>query len=113
MLVLGVNVTRAAIGAFGFRLRAGTASAKSRRCGSPSWADRDDSRPTCRNAGDVWLAAKPRRALHGLRRSRRAARSWLYLSTAGRSAEFFGLWGFATPPGRHLGPLTYGAVTDD
>jgi UMF1 family MFS transporter len=34
-----------------------------------------------------------------------------YLSPAGRSAEFFGLWGFAIRLAAILGPLTYGAVT--
>src|SRR5262249_33984051 len=34
-----------------------------------------------------------------------------YLSPAGRSAEFFGLWGFATRLAAILGPLPYGAVT--
>jgi UMF1 family MFS transporter len=34
-----------------------------------------------------------------------------YLSPAGRSAEFFGLWGVATRLAAILGPLTYGAVT--
>jgi UMF1 family MFS transporter len=34
-----------------------------------------------------------------------------YLSPAGRSAEFFGLWGVATRLASILGPLTYGIVT--
>src|SRR5260221_6305065 len=34
-----------------------------------------------------------------------------FLSPAGRSAEFFGLWGVAVLLGAILGPLTYGAVT--
>jgi UMF1 family MFS transporter len=34
-----------------------------------------------------------------------------YLSPAGRSAEFFGLWGVAIRLAAILGPLTYGAVT--
>jgi UMF1 family MFS transporter len=34
-----------------------------------------------------------------------------YLSPPDRSAEFFGLWGFATRLAAILGPLTYGAVT--
>jgi UMF1 family MFS transporter len=34
-----------------------------------------------------------------------------FLSPAGRSAEFFGLWGVATRLAAILGPLTYGVVT--
>jgi UMF1 family MFS transporter len=34
-----------------------------------------------------------------------------YLSPRERSAEFFGLWGFATRLAAILGPVTYGAVT--
>src|SRR5687768_8602646 len=34
-----------------------------------------------------------------------------FLAPAGRSAEFFGLWGVATRLAAILGPLTYGAVT--
>ena len=34
-----------------------------------------------------------------------------YLSPPARTAEFFGLWGFAVKLSSILGPLTYGAVT--
>jgi UMF1 family MFS transporter len=34
-----------------------------------------------------------------------------FLAPAGRSGEFFGLWGFATRLASILGPLTYGLVT--
>jgi UMF1 family MFS transporter len=44
--------------------------------------------------------------------SQSAARALVaYLSPAGRSAEFFGLWGLAVKLSAVLGPLTYGFVT--
>ena len=48
--------------------------------------------------------------MHGLEPVGRPRARGLF-SPRQRSAEFFGLWGFATRLASILGPLTYGAVT--
>jgi MFS-type transporter involved in bile tolerance (Atg22 family) len=110
MLILVVNVT-AAIGAFGF----GYAQDKlgkvvALRVTLVGWfvgnlvAYFSDTREM------FWVAANIAGVCMGSSQS--AGRALVaYLSPAGRSAEFFGLWGVATRLAAILGPLTYGAVT--
>ena len=110
MLILVVNVT-AAIGAFGF----GYAQDKlgkvvALRVTLVGWfignliAYFSDTREM------FWVAANIAGLCMGSSQS--AGRALVaYLSPAGRSAEFFGLWGVATRLAAILGPLTYGAVT--
>jgi UMF1 family MFS transporter len=110
MLILVVNVT-AAIGAFAF----GYAQDKlgkvvALRVTLVGWfvgnlvAYFSDTREM------FWVAANIAGICMGSSQS--AGRALVaYLSPAGRSAEFFGLWGVATRLAAILGPLTYGAVT--
>jgi UMF1 family MFS transporter len=110
MLILVVNVT-AAIGAFAF----GYAQDKlgkvvALRVTLVGWfvgnlvAYFSDTREM------FWVAANIAGVCMGSSQS--AGRALVaYLSPAGRSAEFFGLWGVATRLAAILGPLTYGAVT--
>jgi len=110
MLILVVNVT-AAIGAFAF----GYAQDKlgkvvALRVTLVGWfvgnlvAYYSDTREM------FWVAANIAGVCMGSSQS--AGRALVaYLSPAGRSAEFFGLWGVATRLAAILGPLTYGAVT--
>ncbi len=110
MLIIVVNVT-AAIGAFAF----GYAQDKlgkvvALRVTLVGWfignliAYFSDTREM------FWVAANIAGVCMGSSQS--AGRALVaYLSPAGRSAEFFGLWGVATRLAAILGPLTYGAVT--
>ena len=110
MLIIVVNVT-AAIGAFGFGYaqdRIGKVAAL--RITIVAWIAMTVVAYFSTTAGMFWVAAN----LAGLAMgsSQSAGRALVaYLSPAGRSAEFFGLWGVATRLAAILGPLTYGAVT--
>ena len=110
MLVLVVNVT-AAIGAFGFGYaqdRIGKVAAL--RITIVGWIAMVLVSYFSTTAAMFWVAAN----LAGLAMgsSQSAGRALVaFLSPAGRSAEFFGLWGVATRLASILGPLTYGAVT--
>jgi len=110
MLVLVVNVT-AAIGAFGFGYaqdRIGKVAAL--RVTLVGWVVMVVVAYFAQTPGLFWVAANLAGLCMGSSQS--AGRALVaYLSPAGRSAEFFGLWGFATRLAAILGPLTYGAVT--
>jgi UMF1 family MFS transporter len=110
MLVLLVNVT-AAIGAFGFGYaqdRLGKVLAL--RVTLVGWIAMVVVAYLSQTREMFWLAANMAGLFMGSSQS--AGRALVaYLSPAGRSAEFFGLWGFATRLAAILGPLTYGAVT--
>ena len=110
MLVLLVNVT-AAIGAFGFGYaqdRMGKVSAL--RFTIAVWVLMTVVAYFSQTKAMFWLAANLAGLCMGSSQS--AGRALVaYLSPAGRSAEFFGLWGFAIRLAAILGPVTYGAVT--
>ena len=110
VLVLVVNVT-AAIGAFGFGYaqdRMGKVAAL--RFSIAGWIAMTVIAFFARTPALFWVAANLAGLCMGSSQS--AGRALVaYLSPAGRSAEFFGLWGFATRLAAILGPLTYGAVT--
>jgi UMF1 family MFS transporter len=110
MLILVVNVT-AAIGAFGFGYaqdRIGKVWAL--RLTIVGWIAMTVVAYYSQTPGMFWVAANLAGLCMGSSQS--AGRALVaYLSPAGRSAEFFGLWGVATRLAAILGPLTYGAVT--
>jgi UMF1 family MFS transporter len=110
MLVLVVNIT-AAIGAFGFGyVQDRTGKVVALRITLVGWIAMVVVAYLSETRGTFWIAAN----LAGfcLGSSQSAGRALVaYLSPAGRSAEFFGLWGFATRLAAILGPLTYGAIT--
>jgi UMF1 family MFS transporter len=110
MLVLVVNVT-AAIGAFGFGYaqdRIGKVAAL--RVTIVGWVAMTVVAYFSQTQATFWVAANLAGLCMGSSQS--AGRALVaYLSPAGRSAEFFGLWGVATRLAAVLGPLTYGAVT--
>jgi UMF1 family MFS transporter len=110
MLVLVVNVT-AAIGAFGFGYaqdRIGKVAAL--RVTIVGWIVMTVVAYFSQTQATFWVAANLAGLCMGSSQS--AGRALVaYLSPAGRSAEFFGLWGVATRLAAVLGPLTYGAVT--
>ena len=110
MLVLVVNVT-AAIGAFGFGYaqdRIGKVAAL--RFTIAGWIVMTVTAFFAQTPGLFWVAANLAGLCMGSSQS--AGRALVaYLSPAGRSAEFFGLWGVATRLAAILGPLTYGVVT--
>ena len=110
MLVLVVNVT-AAIGAFGFGYaqdRLGKVTAL--RITLIGWVAMTVVAYLSETQSTFWVAANLAGLCMGSSQS--AGRALVaYLSPQGRSAEFFGLWGFATRLAAILGPLTYGAVT--
>jgi MFS transporter, UMF1 family len=110
MLVLVVNVT-AAIGAFGFGYaqdRIGKVAAL--RLTIVGWIAMTVVAYFSRTAATFWVAANLAGLCMGSSQS--AGRALVaYLSPAGRSAEFFGLWGVAVRLAAILGPLTYGVVT--
>jgi len=110
MLVLVVNIT-AAIGAFGFGYaqdRIGKAPAL--RLTIAGWIVMTVTAFFAQTPALFWVAANLAGLCMGSSQS--AGRALVaFLSPAGRSAEFFGLWGFATRLAAILGPLTYGAVT--
>jgi MFS transporter, UMF1 family len=110
MLVLVVNVT-AAIGAFGFGYaqdRIGKVAAL--RLTIVGWILMTVVAYFSRTPATFWVAANLAGLCMGSSQS--AGRALVaYLSPAGRSAEFFGLWGVATRLAAIVGPLTYGAVT--
>ena len=110
MLVLVVNVT-AAIGAFGF----GYAQDRIGKVGALrvtifGWIAMTVVAYFSKTPAMFWIAANLAGLCMGSSQS--AGRALVaYLSPAGRSAEFFGLWGVATRLAAILGPLTYGIVT--
>ncbi|HET7728723.1 MAG TPA: MFS transporter [Usitatibacter sp.] len=110
MLILVVNVT-AAIGALGFGYaqdRIGKVAAL--RLTIVGWIAMTVVAYFSRTPGMFWVAANLAGLCMGSSQS--AGRALVaYLSPAGRSAEFFGLWGVATRLAAILGPLTYGLVT--
>ncbi len=110
VLVLVVNVT-AAIGAFGFGYaqdRLGKVTAL--RFTIVGWVAMTVVAYVSTTAAMFWVAANLAGLCMGSSQS--AGRALVaYLSPAGRSAEFFGLWGVAIRLAAILGPLTYGAVT--
>ena len=110
MLVLLVNIT-AAIGAFGFGYaqdRIGKVVAL--RLTIVGWIVMTVTAFFAQTPGLFWFAANLAGLCMGSSQS--AGRALVaFLSPPGRSAEFFGLWGFATRLAAILGPLTYGAVT--
>jgi UMF1 family MFS transporter len=110
MLVLVVNVT-AAIGALGFghaQDRLGKVVAL--RITIVGWVLMTVVAYFSRTSALFWVAANLAGLCMGSSQS--AGRALVaYLSPAGRSAEFFGLWGVAIRLAAILGPLTYGAVT--
>ncbi len=110
MLVLVVNVT-AAVGAFGFGYaqdRIGKVWAL--RLTIVGWIAMTVVAYFSQTPAHFWVAANLAGLCMGSSQS--AGRALVaYLSPAGRSAEFFGLWGVATRLAAILGPLTYGAVT--
>ena len=110
MLVLVVNVT-AAIGALGFGYaqdRLGKVPAL--RLTIVGWVAMTVVAFFSQTPGWFWVAANLAGLCMGSSQS--AGRALVaYLSPPERSAEFFGLWGFATRLASILGPLTYGAVT--
>jgi UMF1 family MFS transporter len=110
MLVLLVNIT-AAIGAFAFGYaqdRLGKVLAL--RVTLVGWIAMVVVAYLSQTREMFWLAANLAGLCMGSSQS--AGRAIVaYLSPAGRSGEFFGLWGFATRLAAILGPLTYGAVT--
>jgi MFS transporter, UMF1 family len=110
MLVLVVNVT-AAIGALGFGYaqdRIGKVRAL--RLTIVGWIAMTVVAFASQTPAMFWVAANLAGLCMGSSQS--AGRALVaYLSPAGRSAEFFGLWGVATRLASILGPLTYGIVT--
>ena len=110
MLVILVNVT-AAIGAFGFGYaqdRIGKVAAL--RWTIVGWIAMTVVAYFARTTAVFWVAANLAGLCMGSSQS--AGRALVaYLSPAGRSAEFFGLWGVAIRLAAILGPLTYGVVT--
>ncbi len=110
MLILVVNVT-AAIGAFGF----GYAQDRIGKVGALrvtifGWIAMTLVAYFSKTPAMFWIAANLAGLCMGSSQS--AGRALVaYLSPAGRSAEFFGLWGVATRLAAILGPLTYGIVT--
>ncbi|MGZ5061281.1 MAG: MFS transporter [Usitatibacter sp.] len=110
LLVLVVNVT-AAIGAFGFGYaqdRIGKVAAL--RLTIVGWVAMTVVAYFSRTPATFWVAANLAGLCMGSSQS--AGRALVaYLSPAGRSAEFFGLWGVAIRLAAILGPLTYGVVT--
>ena len=110
MLIIVVNVT-AAIGAFGFGYaqdRIGKVWAL--RITIVGWILMTVAAFASKTPATFWVAANLAGLCMGSSQS--AGRALVaYLSPAGRSAEFFGLWGVAIRLAAVLGPLTYGAVT--
>jgi len=110
VLILVVNVT-AAIGAFGFGYaqdRLGKVTAL--RLTIVGWVVMTVVAYFSTTAALFWVAANLAGLCMGSSQS--AGRALVaYLSPAGRSSEFFGLWGVAIRLAAILGPLTYGAVT--
>ncbi len=110
MLILVVNVT-AAIGAFGFGYaqdRIGKVNAL--RMTIVGWIAMTVVAFFSATPAMFWVAANLAGLCMGSSQS--AGRALVaFLAPAGRSAEFFGLWGVAIRLAAILGPLTYGAVT--
>ncbi len=110
LLVIVVNVT-AAVGAFGFGYaqdRIGKTAAL--RLTIWGWVAMTVIAYFARTPALFWIAANIAGLCMGSSQS--AGRALVaYLSPAGRSAEFFGLWGVAVRLAAILGPVTYGAVT--
>ena len=110
LLILVVNVT-AAIGAFAFGYaqdRIGKVWAL--RITIVGWVAMTVIAFFSQTRAHFWVAANLAGLCMGSSQS--AGRALVaYFSPAGRSAEFFGLWGVATRLASILGPLTYGLVT--
>ena len=110
MLVLVVNVT-AAIGALAFGYaqdRIGKVNAL--RVTIVGWVAMTVVAYFSTTRESFWVAANLAGLCMGSSQS--AGRALVaYLAPAGRSGEFFGLWGVAIRLAAILGPLTYGAVT--
>ena len=110
ILVMVVNIT-AAIGALAFGYvqdRIGKVSAL--RLTIAGWVLMTVVAYYSTTAAMFWVAANLAGLCMGSSQS--AGRALVaYLSPPSRSAEFFGLWGFATRLAAILGPLTYGVVT--
>jgi MFS transporter, UMF1 family len=110
MLILVVNIT-AAIGAFAFGYaqdRIGKVWAL--RITIVGWVGMTLLAFAAETKPLFWVAANVAGLCMGSSQS--AGRALVaYFSPAGRSGEFFGLWGVATRLASILGPLTYGAVT--
>ena len=110
MLILVVNIT-AAVGALGFGYaqdRIGKVVAL--RVTIVGWVAMTVVAFFSTTPGMFWVAANLAGLCMGSSQS--AGRALVaFLSPAGRSAEFFGLWGVAIRLAAILGPLTYGAVT--
>ncbi len=110
VLILVVNVT-AAIGAFAF----GYAQDRIGKVAALGWTIAGWIAMTlfawmATSAPLFWFAANLAGLCMGSSQS--AGRALVaYFAPAGRSGEFFGLWGFATRLASILGPLTYGSVT--
>ena len=110
MLLVVVNLT-GAVGALGFGyLQDRIGKVNALRLTIVGWIGMTLVAYFSRETWTFWIAANLAGLCMGSSQS--AGRALVaYLSPAGRSAEFFGLWGFATRLASILGPLTYGAVT--
>ena len=109
-LILAVNVT-AAIGAFAFGyVQDKIGKVVALRITLVGWCVGNVIAYSAESQAMFWVSANIAGICMGSSQS--AGRALVaYLSPEGRSAEFFGLWGFATRLAAILGPLTYGAVT--
>ncbi|MFZ3322041.1 MAG: MFS transporter [Usitatibacter sp.] len=110
VLILVVNVT-AAVGAFGFGYAQDhIGKTMALRVTIVGWVGMVVIAYFSETRASFWIAANLAGLCMGSSQS--AGRALVaYLSPAGRSAEFFGLWGVAVRLAAILGPLTYGAVT--
>jgi UMF1 family MFS transporter len=110
MLILVVNVT-AAIGAFGFgHVQDRFGHVRTLAVTLCGWLLAVVLAWMAESAALFWVVANLVGLCMGSTQS--AGRALIgYLSPPARTAEFFGLWGFAVKLSSILGPLTYGAVT--
>jgi UMF1 family MFS transporter len=110
MLILVVNVT-AAIGAFGFgHVQDRLGHVRTLALTLCGWLLAVVLAWMAEGAALFWVVANLVGLCMGSTQS--AGRALIgYLSPPARTAEFFGLWGFAVKLSSILGPLTYGAVT--
>jgi UMF1 family MFS transporter len=109
-LILVVNVT-AAIGAFLFgQIQDRLGHVRTLVLTLVGWIAAISLAWAAQSAAMFWLAANVVGLSLGASQS--AGRALVgYLSPPSRSAEFFGLWGFAVKLSAVLGPITYGLVT--
>jgi UMF1 family MFS transporter len=110
MLILVVNIT-AAIGAFGFgHVQDRLGHVRTLALTLCGWLLAVVLAWMAEGAALFWVVANLVGLCMGSTQS--AGRALIgYLSPPARTAEFFGLWGFAVKLSSILGPLTYGAVT--